>query len=128
VEEERPLSSRAGLSQLLRRHDPERETGVDKFAGEPVRGTYPALEDLAETDLPGVRQTVIETVEGMAVVDVRACTICPARRSSSANARNPDVWLCAWWNNNTSAISLLCPSVGARDETDPKHVHTLADS
>src|SRR5688572_31815504 len=31
-------------------------------------------------------------------------TMCPAWRSSSANAATPGVSPCAWWNNTTSAI------------------------
>jgi hypothetical protein len=44
---------------------------------------------------------------------------------------DPRVWPCAWWNNNTSAISLPSLSVGAlgaHDESDPSHAHTLANS
>src|SRR5215472_1117504 len=34
-------------------------------------------------------------------------TVCPARRSSSANATTPGVSPCAWWKSTTSAIFTL---------------------
>ena len=100
-----PRGPRPGLGQLLRRHHPEREPGVDELGRQPVGGPHPTLDDLAEADLAGVGHALVERVERAAVVEVGACTVCPARRSSSAKARNPSVWPCAWWNSSTSAMA-----------------------
>ena len=106
VEEQRPARARARLRELLRRHHPEREAGVDELARQLVRRAHAALDDLAEADLLGVRHTLVD-----ASPKVRpskrsgVCTVWPARRSSSAKAWKPAVCPCAWWKSNTSAIS-----------------------
>ncbi|MEJ7720704.1 MAG: hypothetical protein WKF58_09770 [Ilumatobacteraceae bacterium] len=62
--------ARSGLSQLLRRHHPEREPGVDDAAGQFVRCANAALADLPEADLTGVRHALVEGLERAAVVEV----------------------------------------------------------
>lgn len=71
VEEQRPPRTRPGLRQLLRRHDAQREAGVDELGGQLVGGPDAAPEDLVEADLPGVADSGIQGVERAAVIAVR---------------------------------------------------------
>ena len=49
---------------------PSEKPAYTRPAGKLVRGTNPALDDLAEADFPGGRHTLIEGVEGTADVEV----------------------------------------------------------
>jgi hypothetical protein len=84
----------SGLRQLLCGHDAQREAGVD----DPVRmvagRAHAPLEQLAEADLAGVRQTVVEVVEGAAVVQVGRVHDVPGRpelRGEVADSRRQAV-------------------------------------
>jgi len=70
VEQQRSSRARARLRELLRRHYAEREAGVDELVGQRVRGVHPAFDHRAETDLSGVRETLVDRAEGATVEEV----------------------------------------------------------
>src|SRR4029453_16239091 len=70
VEKESSLGTRPGLRQRLRRHDAEREAAVHELVREILGCGAPALEDRAEADLTGVRDAVVDRVEGLALKEI----------------------------------------------------------
>jgi hypothetical protein len=78
AEEQRALCARACLRERLRRHDAEREPGVDDPSRQAFGGGLAPLEDRAEAGLSRVTDAVFEVVEGVALVEVRRVHDMPA--------------------------------------------------
>ncbi len=59
------------MGELLRRHHPERQTGVDEFGRQTLGGNDASLENRLEPDLSGVADAFVELGERVAVVEIR---------------------------------------------------------
>ena len=70
MEEQRALRARTCLGELLGRHDPEGEAGVDELRRQPFGGGDAALEQRTEAQLLGVGNAVVELGERLAVVQI----------------------------------------------------------
>ena len=109
-----PPRPRAGLGQLLRRQHPQREAGVHDPAGKLVRGANPALDDFAEADLPGEHHTLIEGVEGAAVVEVWSVHTVPGSTQCIGEGEEPRrLTVCVVEQQDLSHL-LPCPFVCGR--------------
>jgi hypothetical protein len=80
VEEQRAARAGAGLGELLRRQDAEREPGVDDLVRERLGGAGATGDDLVgEAELPGVRHPVLDGREGASVEEIRRMDGVPRR-------------------------------------------------
>ena len=70
VEQQRAASPGPGLRELLSRHLPEREPGVDEVARQVIGAADVPLQDLIESDLSGVGHALVQRGEGSTVVEV----------------------------------------------------------
>ena len=96
MDEEGAAGAGPGLGETLGGHDAKGETGVDDVSGQRLGGGDAALHDLAEADLAGVADTLVDGLEGTAVERSGVWTVWPARRRSSAKATTPGVSPWAW--------------------------------
>ena len=71
VEEQRALRAGTRLGELLGRHDPEGEAGVDELRRESFGGADAALEQRSESDLLRVGDPIVQLRKGVPVVHVR---------------------------------------------------------
>lgn len=89
VEQQRTARSGAGLSELLRRHDAKREPSVDELRGEGLRRALAALDDLAEPDLPRVRDAFSDRLERSSAEEVRCVDRVPGLTQLVGEGENP---------------------------------------
>src|SRR5579875_2904124 len=71
MEQQRTLRAGSRLGQHLRRKDAEREPGADEFAGQPLGGSAPALDDRIEPGLVGIADALLKGPEDPSFEQVR---------------------------------------------------------